>query len=635
MSYMQSQKKRIWCMFILFSFPVLVAYQSTVAQAPTIDVKLVPIRSDGMYRIIDVGIPENPIAKQIIVTPGSRVWFELYYCNWAPELLEALQLTIDAQLFTNGVGEPIVPAFTTCTSDANCEGALEAGSECNLPGRPPNLYGLNTCRPGFITEGRDDGIPIENGGPFDLSNVRTATAYLSYGHVKISDAPKSDPGFEVYGGTLVMDVPAGASGIYTINLTGAKPDENSTKVFLENLVDTNVQSSPAFIEIGDFICCDGFECSSVITTACEITGGVNIGSCDTDCNNNGDPDICELTWFVRQDCNNNDQLDECDIDENPSLDCNLNGAIDACEIASGSSEDCDNNDWPDECDIRENPLLDCNQNGFMDDCDVSSGRSDDCNANNIPDDCEGLLTLGADCNGNGLLDSCDIADGFSFDNDGNCVPDECDPTIAPFAESEPLPKSRYISFIPTGAGCNTAVRVTLSDLPNFPTFQAQYHWLGPPQLYIESAGSTTLFTGAPLQCDPYFMDWSTVGLVHTYGAAIVPGSQYDIQLVDASCTDLSDLNCYTNSLSVRTGHWGDVIEPFFELGGGGPQQPNIADILAIVDKWLGSSEPSKPRAQLQPNTINPSMSVGISDILTGVDAWLGSSYPFAGPENCP
>ncbi|MEZ6082502.1 MAG: hypothetical protein R3E58_00755 [Phycisphaerae bacterium] len=64
-------------------------------------------------------------------------------------------------------------------------------------------------------------------------------------------------------------------------------------------------------------------------------------------------------------------------------DCNDNGALDECDILSGFSPDCDTNGIPDECELDRG--------------------ADDCNSNGIPDVCESA----ADCNINGLFDICE------------------------------------------------------------------------------------------------------------------------------------------------------------------------------------------------------------------------------------
>ena len=88
----------------------------------------------------------------------------------------------------------------------------------------------------------------------------------------------------------------------------------------------------------------------------------------------------------------------------PQVDCNENGNPDVCDVAEGSSADCDGNGVPDECD------LDCNLNGLPDACDVADGSS-------------------PDCNGNGVPDECDLESGSSLDTNANATPDECEPVF--------------------------------------------------------------------------------------------------------------------------------------------------------------------------------------------------------------
>ncbi|MCP3918580.1 MAG: hypothetical protein GY711_23785 [bacterium] len=52
----------------------------------------------------------------------------------------------------------------------------------------------------------------------------------------------------------------------------------------------------------------------------------------TDCNSDGRPDQCELTFFGAQDCNGNGALDECDVSSGSSADVNQNGVPDECEV---------------------------------------------------------------------------------------------------------------------------------------------------------------------------------------------------------------------------------------------------------------------------------------------------------------
>jgi hypothetical protein len=81
-------------------------------------------------------------------------------------------------------------------------------------------------------------------------------------------------------------------------------------------------------------------------------------------------------------------------------DCNGNGQPDVCEIASGTAQDCNTNGVPDECE------LDCNANGTPDDCDIASGSSVDTNGNGTPDECEQQFKRG-DANASGTINVTD------------------------------------------------------------------------------------------------------------------------------------------------------------------------------------------------------------------------------------
>lgn len=114
---------------------------------------------------------------------------------------------------------------------------------------------------------------------------------------------------------------------------------------------------------------------------------------------------------------------DCDVDETP----------DNLEIVNGTAFDCNNNGNPDNCEVP--PLgsgPDCNANSIPDSCEIATGTSQDCNSNGIPDTCD---FGGPDCNRNCHADSADIAcgggnncGGFagSYDCNINGMPDECE-----------------------------------------------------------------------------------------------------------------------------------------------------------------------------------------------------------------
>jgi hypothetical protein len=168
-----------------------------------------------------------------------------------------------------------------------------------------------------------------------------------------------------------------------------------------DMIDCNDNNQPDHcdIENGTSLDCNLNE----IPDECDIADGTSL-----DCNENGIPDECEL---FENDCNENGIPDDCEVD------CNENGIPDDCDIAEGTSLDCNLNGVPDDCELVDN---DCNENGIPDDCEL---EDNDCNENGIPDECE---LFENDCNENGVPDDCDIANGTSQDTNQNGIPDECE-----------------------------------------------------------------------------------------------------------------------------------------------------------------------------------------------------------------
>ena len=142
-------------------------------------------------------------------------------------------------------------------------------------------------------------------------------------------------------------------------------------------------------------------------------------------------------------------------------------------------------------------------------------------------------------------------------------------------------------------------------------------------------------TSATVQCESHFQDWGAIDELHIFGAAIVPNSVYAIQVThEAYSGSFDDASRYSDGLSVVTGAWGDVVTPF--AADGGSPQPDFTDIASLVDKFQAlATAPSKPRAQLTPNSVRPNFPIDFSDIAAAIDAFTGQPYPFDGPLACP
>ena len=218
---------------------------------------------------------------------------------------------------------------------------------------------------------------------------------------------------------------------------------------------------------------------------------------------------------------------------------------------------------------------------------------------------------------------------------------------APVADPSGVPKNRYISMsVPSNGGEPTALRVTLSSLhhPNppynagaaadFTAFEGEYRWVGPPTMSTESDDNPTSFVAAQLQCTPHYQDWSSLGLFHVYGNAVVPSSIYQIAVLDQSCTSAEE-GCVdvSSALQITTARFGDVVASFNPPST--LNQPDLNDggtMINALRRALGV--PTKASTQLYSNVPDPSRAVNIVDAVAHFNAWNGLPYPLSGPTSC-
>ncbi|UCC31381.1 MAG: hypothetical protein JSU86_03715, partial [Phycisphaerales bacterium] len=250
-----------------------------------------------------------------------------------------------------------------------------------------------------------------------------------------------------------------------------------------------------------------------------------------------------------------------------------------------------------------------------------------------------------DCNLNVVPDSCDIAEGTSSDINGSGVPDECEcaEIEPPVAAPNSMVSNRYIAFVAGNSGRQTGLRVTLTDLPApFEAFEGQTMWVASPREVSENAGKIDpseapgfpTFVAATLQCDPDFRDWSALGTVYLYGAAIVPDGEYTVQAIEDWCPQDLEIS-YSAELQLTTSLWGDLVRNCITTPCGPPDGVvNIAsDVTAVVDKFKNlDGAPIKSRCDLEPN--QPDLLINISDATEALDAFRGFGYPFDGPGGC-
>ncbi len=244
---------------------------------------------------------------------------------------------------------------------------------------------------------------------------------------------------------------------------------------------------------------------------------------------------------------------------------------------------------------------------------------------------------------------------INLDDDTSFVgvePNAVPPT--PILDSEFPSKVRFISFsVPasTTAGVGeTALRVQLVSLhhPNppytggpsipFTALEGEARWVGAPQQFVESASSGIVFYASPLQCDPYYQDWSTIALLHVTGSAIVPSSVYGVENVAASCVGVeASCTAVSSPLEISTSRWGDVTDPYNPPST--TSQPDFGDISALVNKFKSADgAPIKARALLggtdEQGLFNVSFDLSFTHISACVDAFKGFPYPYT-IQACP
>jgi hypothetical protein len=205
----------------------------------------------------------------------------------------------------------------------------------------------------------------------------------------------------------------------------------------------------------------------------------------------------------------------------------------------------------------------------------------------------------------------------------------CSGAGAPLAESGGIDKNRYVAFEPPTGGGETAIQVRLDSLtPPFNAFDGDVRWAGPPVEFADGMSAT--FMASQLQCDPFFMDWSSVGLLHVYGRSIVPSSTYNVSTFACS---FSVAGGPIDSLTVTTRAWGDLVPPYV---GESPIQPDFQDITSMVQAFLDSpTSPGKARAQLNGDVPDPALAISFLDITDAVQAFLSQPFPYSGPLACP
>jgi hypothetical protein len=164
------------------------------------EISLVPVSASG-----SATINGNEI---ILDGGGQRVFLEIRISGWDPSQLRAYQATLDSSGYSSGLLGTLAPAVEPCTTDAECVAAFGTASFCDVP----PFAGVE-CQPGFIDPSRTDYV-FATAAALPAADLSTLDYRYAAG---VIFTPVNDPGTAGYGGTLVLDVPVGANGTFTID----------------------------------------------------------------------------------------------------------------------------------------------------------------------------------------------------------------------------------------------------------------------------------------------------------------------------------------------------------------------------------------------------------------------------------
>ncbi len=270
---------------VVFAAIVVLAGVTAASADPAPELRFEPISADGPYSIIDnlgtVGTPSE------ILLPGGgvTVTIELKVSGWglAPgnPVLGAYQGTLNsAASYNNGVGATIGP-LNPLTEDG--------------------CY-IDYDRPDFVYFGLMPPPPWPSG---TLDYEWGATCMGSFPH---------DPGTIQYGGTLVLDLPAGAKGTYEIQL-----NPNPAKTFMNNGIAELIPglvTTPALVTVPTGKCCYD------VSLGGPCADGITEVECDALCTP-GMPYI----FTPGEVCDPSDPKDCCECDHDS--DCNRGSACES------------------------------------------------------------------------------------------------------------------------------------------------------------------------------------------------------------------------------------------------------------------------------------------------------------------
>jgi len=182
---------------------------------------------------------------------GFRAWFNVQVSNWDDDgdgspTAESYQVKIDCTNYkgVNAVppnpGVDLAPAVVACSSNGTCSGGTCSGGSCDGQSCAitADCHATCSCKKvfgeSFAKCGRNPGLcdagyvhvtGVDRSDSWcatyeecNAGGVAIQTCNYNYFAVSASVTGTVDGGIVYYGGTLVLDIPAGAKGKYTVHL---------------------------------------------------------------------------------------------------------------------------------------------------------------------------------------------------------------------------------------------------------------------------------------------------------------------------------------------------------------------------------------------------------------------------------
>ena len=209
-----------------------------------------PVSADAKPQ--DVSEPDGwrIAGDEIFLEPGDRpVWFDVYMKDWDPDE-EGLSLTdyyvfIDQVRFSSGAGEPLALFTPGCTSDAQCAGIIGPESTCQTEQSACDFVAQERSRTDFVTHGAASIGGVSNAKAlWGATLFRPIRIFRCQGTTDVGKVCRpyacADPDLCVeecplecetdcivqcvadhtdrYLGTFALQVPAAASGTYSIGI---------------------------------------------------------------------------------------------------------------------------------------------------------------------------------------------------------------------------------------------------------------------------------------------------------------------------------------------------------------------------------------------------------------------------------